>query len=156
MGIRDLEMALARSVIAAISAAGMSFLATPAMAQNVHISRLYEQVLENINYTDPGHLLDSFGVLRLNAGGTARVELDVPAQTSVQIMGDCDEDCFNLDLGVYDAEGALLGEDRLDDFYPIVNFVSGTKGPITLELDLVDCDAAYCYTAYSVFIDGTE
>lgn len=154
MGVFD--MALARLIIAAIPAAGLTFAAAPGLAQNVHISRLYEQVLENINYTEPGHLLDSFGVVRLNEGGTVRVELDVPVETSVQVMGDCDEDCLDLDLGIYNAEGELLGEDRLDDFYPIVNFVSETKGRITLELDMVDCGAAYCYTAYSVFIDGTE
>lgn len=128
--------------------------ATPVWAQNVHISRLYEQVLENIEYAEPGHPLDSFGVFRIDEGGTVEVELDVPTDTSVQIMGDCDEDCFNLDLAVYDANGTLLVEDRLDDFYPIVNFVSGTNGRITIELDMVDCDAAYCYTAYSVFVGG--
>ena len=152
----DIDMAFARFLIGTISAASLALAATPGLAQNVHISRLYEQVLENINYTEPGHFLDSFGVVRLDAGGKARVELDVPAGTSVQVMGDCDEDCLDLDLGIYDAEGKLLGEDRLDDFYPIVDFVSQTKGRITLELDMVDCGAPYCYTAYSVFIDGAE
>lgn len=149
-------MAFARLWLGLVSTAGLGLAATPGVAQNVHISRLYEQVLENINYTEPGHLLDSFGVVRLNEGGTVRIELDVPAETPVQVMGDCDEDCLDLDLGVYDAEGELLGEDRLPDFYPIVSFVSGTKGRIALELELVDCGAAYCYTAYSVFIDGAE
>ncbi len=71
-------------------------------------------------------------------------------------MGDCDEDCIDLDLGIYNGAGKLLGEDRLEDYYPIVSFVSEEDGRIALELDLVDCDAAYCYTAYSVFVEGTE
>ena len=149
-------MAFVRFLFAAATTGGLALTATPGFAQNVHISRLYEQVLENINYTEPGHLLDSFGVVRLNAGETVRIDLDVPARTSVQVMGDCDEDCLDLDLGIYDAGGDLLGEDRLDDFYPIVGFNSGPNGRITLELDLVDCDAAYCYAAYSVFIDGAR
>lgn len=149
-------MALARYWPAAIPAIGLVLAATPVSAQNVHISRLYEQVLENLNYAEPGHFLDSFGVIRLNGGETVRVELDVPARTSVQVMGDCDEDCLDLDLGIYDASGALLAEDRLDDYYPIVNFVTKASGRIVLELDLVDCEAPYCYTAYSVFIDGTR
>lgn len=127
-------------------------LAAPVSAQNVHISRLYEQVLENIEFAEPGHVLDSFGVLRLNEGGNARVELDVPSETSVQVMGDCDEDCVDLDLVIYDGNGDVLGEDTLDDFYPIVSFTSKAEGRVTLELDMVDCGAAYCYTAYSVFI----
>ncbi|WP_147275997.1 hypothetical protein [Pelagibacterium lacus] len=139
----------------AVCAAGCLALASgSALAQNVHISRLYEQVLENIEFAEPGHPLDSFGVFRIDEGRTVEVELDVPAETSIQIMGDCDEDCFDLDLAVYDASGALLAEDRLDDYYPIVNFTTGRNGRITIELDMVDCDAVYCYTAYSVFVGG--
>ncbi|WP_332714342.1 hypothetical protein [Pelagibacterium mangrovi] len=149
-------MAFIRFSLAALSAAGIAMTATPGLAQNVHISRLYEQVLENINYTESGHVLDSFGVLRLDEGETARIELDVPANTSIQVMGDCDEDCIDLDLGIYNAAGKLLGEDRLDDFYPIVTFVSEANGRIELELDLVDCETSYCYAAYSVFIDRPE
>lgn len=149
-------MAIARFWPVAASALGLTLAATPVLAQNAHISRLYEQVLENLNYAEPGHFLDSFGVIRLNAGGTVRVELDVPAQTSVQVMGDCDEDCIDLDLGIYDAAGGLLAEDRLDDYYPIVDFSTKSSGRITLELELVDCQAPYCYTAYSVFIDGAR
>lgn len=149
-------MPFLRLSLATLSAASLAVTATPGLAQNVHISRLYEQVLENINYTESGHMLDSFGVLRLDEGQTARIELDVPAGTSVQVMGDCDEDCIDLDLGIYNASGKLLGEDRLDDFYPIVTFVSESEGRIELELDLVDCAAAYCYAAYSVFIDRSQ
>ncbi|WP_338606799.1 hypothetical protein V6617_09780 [Pelagibacterium nitratireducens] len=150
------SMLHAKPFIVALSAAGLSLAALPAMSQNVHISRLYEQVLENIEYTKPGFFLDSFGVVRLNEGATTRIELDVPTNTAIEIMGDCDEDCTDLDLGIYNAAGKLLGEDRYDDYYPIVSFVSEDDGRLALELDLVDCDAAYCYTAYSVFVEGTE
>lgn len=149
-------MAFIRFSLATLGASALVATATPASAQNVHISRLYEQVLENINYTEPGHLLDSFGVVRIDEGQTIRLALDVPANTSVQVMGDCDEDCIDLDLGVYNSVGKLLGEDRLDDYYPIVTFVSEADGRIELELDLVDCETSYCYTAYSVFIEGAE
>ncbi|MEQ8165277.1 MAG: hypothetical protein RIC93_04270, partial [Alphaproteobacteria bacterium] len=70
-------MLLTKSFIAALCAAGLTLAALPALGQNVHISRLYEQVLENIEYTKPGFYLDSFGVVRLNEGGTTRIELDV-------------------------------------------------------------------------------
>lgn len=149
-------MAFFRFSLAALSASALVAAAMPALAQNVHISRLYEQVLENINYTEPGHVLDSFGVVRVNEGETVRIALDVPTNTSVQIMGDCDEDCIDLDLGVFNGAGKLLGEDRLDDFYPIVTFVSEAEGRVELELDLVDCETSYCYAAYSVFIDGAQ
>ncbi len=149
-------MVYVKPFIAALSASALCMAAHPAMGQNVHISRLYEQVLENIEYTKPGFYLDSFGVLRLDEAGTASIELDLPSNTAVEIMGDCDEDCADLDLAIYNGEGKMLGEDRYADFYPIVSFVSEDNGRITLELDLVDCAASYCYTAYSVFVEGTE
>lgn len=127
---------------------------TTLQAQNVHISRLYEQILENSEYANRGHELDSFGVVRMNAGETARVALDVPVNTQIQIMGDCDFDCTDLDLIVYNGSGKVFGEDLLEDDYPIVSFTSDETGRIELELDLVDCDARYCYAAYSVFVHG--
>lgn len=148
-------MALNQSRFALLTALACVF-ATPAIAQNVHVSRLYEQVLENINYAQPNQVLDSFGVVRINAGESVRITVDVPAESAVQVMGDCDEDCADLDLGVYNATGELLGEDRLDDFFPIVALGSGADGRIELELDLVDCAAAYCYAAYSVFVDRSQ
>ncbi|GGA53056.1 hypothetical protein [Pelagibacterium lentulum] len=126
---------------------------SPSLAQNVHTSRLYEQVLENVEIALPGHVLDSFGIVRLDKNQSSRITMDVPGGISVQIMGDCDKDCVDLDLMVYGAEGKLLGEDRLEDFYPIVNFQSGQGGRIELVLDLVDCAATYCYAAYTVFLE---
>ena len=124
----------------------------PASAQNVHISRLYEQVLENIEFANEGHVLNSFGVMRLNEDATSRVALDVPVNASVQIMGDCDEDCADLDLTVYNFAGKQIAQDTADDFYPIVVFESGENGRIEIELDLAACEARYCYAAYSVFV----
>lgn len=137
--------------ITALAALAMSI--TAAQAQNVHISRLYEQVLENIEYANSGHVLDSFGVVRISGKESLRISLDVPTETSVQIMGDCDEDCFDLNLTVRNAAGKIIGEDLAEDFYPIVDFVSGSNGRIEIELHMVSCDASYCYAAYSVFID---
>lgn len=146
-------MVFARRIIAVVLFAGMAF---PTLAQNVYVSRLYEQVLENVEYAEPGYALDTFGIVRINSGETATIELDVPAKTAVQIMGDCDDDCYDLDLLVRNASGKLLAEDRLDDYYPIVSFVSDASGRIALEFDLADCAASYCYAAYSVFIDQMD
>lgn len=136
----------------ALATLATGLLPAAAAAQNVHISRLYEQILENIEYANPGHELDSFGVVRMNAGEKVRIALDVPERTQVQVMGDCDIDCTDLDLSVYNGTGKLFGEDLLDDDYPIVSFTSDESGRIELELDLIDCGAVYCYTAYSVFV----
>lgn len=145
LSMRSLKAALA--VMAALAPMG------PAFAQNNDISMLHEQVLENIGIAGEGYRLDSYGINRINAGETANVALDVPAGVDVVIMGDCDKDCMALDLGV-SSLGKLLGEDRADDFYPIVRFNAGNLTRLDIELDLESCAYSYCYVAYSVFIQG--
>lgn len=127
-------------------------LSTPLAAQNVHTSLLYEQVLENIDIAPPGYMLDSFGIVRLTPGTTSRVSLDVPAGRTIEIMGDCDDDCFDLDLVVYSSDQKVLAADRENDYYPIVDFDTADTGRIEMELIMHDCQANYCYAAYSVFI----
>lgn len=124
----------------------------PLAAQNVHTSMLYEQVLENIDIAPPGYVLDSFGIVRLTPGTASRVSLDVPTERTIEIMGDCDDDCFDLDLVVYSSGKKVLAEDREDDYYPIVDFDTADTGRIEIELIMNDCEANYCYAAYSVFI----
>lgn len=129
-----------------------AILPAPLSAQNVHTSLLYEQVLENIDIAPPGYVLDSFGIVRLTPGTSSRVSLDVPTERTIEIMGDCDDDCSDLDLVVYSSDKKVLAEDREDDYYPIVYFDTADTGRIEIELIMHDCDANYCYAAYSVFI----
>jgi hypothetical protein len=141
-----------KSFALALCAAALATAPAPLFAQNVHTSTLYEQILENISLTLSGYVLDSFGVVRLTPGASSRISLDIPAGRPIEIMGDCDDDCFDLDLAVYTAQGKMVAEDREDDYYPIVNFTSDASGRIEIELILHDCEANYCYAAYSVFI----
>lgn len=145
-------MMIRKAVIASVLAALVAGLQAPAMAQNVHTSTLYEQILENIALTPPGYVLDSFGVVRLTPGATSRISLDVPANRLIEIMGDCDDDCSDLDVVVYNKDGKTLASDREDDYYPIVNFTSDAVGRLDIDLILASCEANYCYAAYSVFI----
>lgn len=141
-----------KSFVLGVFAVTAAVLPTYAIGQNVHTSTLYEQILENIALTLPGHVLDSFGVVRLTPGSSSRITLNVPANRSIQIMGDCDDDCLDLDVAVHNKDGKLIAEDREDDYYPIVEFKSDSSGRIDLELVLHHCEANYCYAAYSVFI----
>ena len=141
-----------RSLILALAATALAVPA--ALGQNIHTSRLYEQILENITFAEPGTILDSFGVVRMTAGTTASVFLDVPVESPIRIMGDCDTDCVDLDLAVYSSAGENLGSDVLIDNYPIVNVDSGEDGRLEIIFNMVDCQASYCYAAYSVFVPG--
>lgn len=128
--------------------------AAPALSQNIYISQLYNQVLENSDVMGPGYALDSFGVQRMLPGGKLRIPVEVPANASIAIMGDCDQDCVDLDLRVFDAQGVELGSDVLADNYPVVSVQVRAGTRVEVELDMVNCDAVYCYAAYSVFIGG--
>ena len=136
---------------AAVAAMAIA-LPAPLAAQNVHTSMLYEQVLENIDIAPPGYVLDSFGIVRLTPGAASHISLNVPAGRTIEIMGDCDDDCFDLDLVVHSPDKTVLAEDIEDDYYPIVDFSAGDSGRIEMELVMQDCEANYCYAAYSVFI----
>lgn len=145
-------MVTRKALALGLLAISMAASPAPLFAQNVHTSTLYEQILENIALTLPGYVLDSFGVVRLTPGATSRISLNIPANRPIEIMGDCDDDCFDLDLVVYNKDGKTVAEDREDDYYPIVEFTSDNSGRIDIDLILHDCEANYCYAAYSVFI----
>jgi len=126
--------------------------ASPALAQNIYISQLYNQVLENGDIMGGGYSLDSFGVQRMLPGDRFRVPVVVPANSNLTIMGDCDEDCVDIDIIVYDQGGAKLGEDVLADNFPVVNLAIGSSGYLQVEMNMADCQAVYCYAAYSIFV----
>lgn len=127
-------------------------IAGTAHAQNVHIAQLYDQVLENADIMGGEYSLESFGIQRMSAGTSQRIPLDLPTGRTVTIMGDCDEDCRDMNLTVYSQAGKPMGEDVLDDNYPVVSFATGADGRISVGMDMVRCDASYCYAAYSVFV----
>lgn len=53
------------------------------------------------------------------------------------IYGDCDEDCYDLDLFLYDSDGDLVDADELTDAYPIVE--APHDGYFTIKVDMYDC-----------------
>ena len=57
----------------------------------------------------------------------------------------CDDNCFDLDLYLYDAvSGDLVASDTLLDAYPIVT--APYEGDFFIEVFMVDCDAGACET----------
>ena len=53
------------------------------------------------------------------------------------IYGECDQDCFDLDLFLYDANGALVAEDSLPDYFPVVT--APYEGYYTVDVYVYDC-----------------
>lgn len=124
----------------------------PAAAQNVHISKLYEQVLANGEIMGAGFVLDAFSIQPVYAEQSIRLELNVPRNASMTLMGDCDDDCADMDMKVYNGAGKQLGEDVLADPYPIVAFTSDDTGRVALDLIMNACSTQFCYASYSLFV----
>lgn len=138
--------------LAFVAVCASALCAGSAHGQNAHIAQLYDQVLENADIMGGDYALESFGIQRMTAGTRQRIPLDLPTGHSVTVMGDCDEDCRDLNLSVYSSADKPLGEDVLEDNYPVVSFASGANGNVSIEIDMARCETSYCYAAYSVFV----
>jgi hypothetical protein len=84
----------------------------------------------------------------LTAGASER--LDVPEEgrsARLFVAGVCDDGCTDLDLVLYDDEGAALTDDRLEDDHPMVDAPSGAA---SIGVEMVACDDGPC--AYSLIV----
>lgn len=57
---------------------------------------------------------------RLVAEDQKLVMLKVPANGNYMLMAACDDECFDIDLTLFDANGDMLYTDVYDDDYPVV------------------------------------
>jgi hypothetical protein len=53
------------------------------------------------------------------------------------IYGDCDGDCYDLDLFLYDNAGRLVDSDELKDAYPILQ--APYEGTFSVRVKMYDC-----------------
>lgn len=74
------------------------------------------------------------------------VRIPVPLQKGLEyrIAGTCDIDCWDLDLALFDPQGAEVATDFLDDDFPILGFVPETTGVFQLEVIMIACGLAPC------------
>ncbi|BAW95208.1 hypothetical protein NIES970_01100 [[Synechococcus] sp. NIES-970] len=53
------------------------------------------------------------------------------------IYASCDEDCYDLDLFLYDSAGRIVDSDTLDDSFPIVQ--APYEGNFSVRVKMYDC-----------------
>ena len=80
-----------------------------------------------------------------------RFQLTLRAGQSYEIIGVCDARCRNLDMRVFDANDALVGEDVLTDDVPVVNIRPRFTGLYTVEVTMPQCAASPCFFAFNVY-----
>ena len=80
---------------------------------------------------------------------------DLPTQMNVgyeyQIVGVCDRDCSDLDLRLFDGNGALIIEDTSTSSQPNVGVIPSTSGTFNIQVHMYACTVAPCYYAVALY-----
>ncbi len=83
--------------------------------------------------------------------GEAYLEVWLEEGFDYIISGVCDEDCIDLDLYLRDPEGMIIDDDFETDSIPMVATTASSTGRYLLGIDMVDCEADWCYFGYRVY-----
>lgn len=73
------------------------------------------------------------------------------AGVTYAIVGVCDEDCYDLDLGIYDGYGDLITQDDSEDDAPVVEFTVTHGGDFTLRVTMYHCEGNPCYYGVGLY-----
>ena len=80
---------------------------------------------------------------------------NVPAQMATgyeyRVIGVCDRDCNDLDLLLFDANGAPLTQDRSTSSQPVVGVQPAYSGNYTIQVQMYNCAVAPCYYALALY-----
>jgi TIR domain len=80
---------------------------------------------------------------------------NVPAQLFVgadyRVLGVCDRDCADLDLVLYDPNGAVASQDSSTDSHPVVAVAPSYNGNFTVQVQMYNCTVAPCYYAVALY-----
>ncbi|HYJ80748.1 MAG TPA: hypothetical protein VEW03_14130 [Longimicrobiaceae bacterium] len=87
----------------------------------------------------------------LNDDGSTMVTLNLSIGTEYQILGQCDEDCTDLDLVLFDGAGNQIDSDLLEDDYPVVSVVPRRSGSFRVRVSMATCSVEPCRYGIGVF-----
>ncbi|MEM1052878.1 MAG: hypothetical protein AAGI28_12370 [Pseudomonadota bacterium] len=89
------------------------------------------------------------GMLEERQSGVLRFTLK--AGERYVAIGLCDEQCKDIDLGVYDKNGFEIASDRQEDAIPIVELVPEKGGLAFFRMKMIRCDAEPCRYGVGVY-----
>jgi hypothetical protein len=78
------------------------------------------------------------------AGGTQGVEVELQAGRSYKFIAKCDRDCGDLDLRLFDPQGATVASDTSSDAIPLLSFDAPRTGRHLLQVSMVRCSTSTC------------
>lgn len=127
--------------------------AVPTFAQNEHqdlvtaLLNAAEQLARNNGYYSSHERYDG----SLNEGQENTVTLNLNPGTSYMIVAQCDGDCSDIDLWLYDENGNLIDEDVLTDDTPIVEVTPIRRARFSIRARMITCDVEPCYYGIGVY-----
>jgi hypothetical protein len=87
----------------------------------------------------------------LGYGGEDYIRLNLRRGISYAIIGVCDADCRDLDLGLYDDNGNLVDSDIARDDLPVVRVTPRWNAQFTIRVIMADCSSAPCRYGLGAF-----
>ena len=118
---------------------------SPASAQDQYLEQVrgYLDLAEE-TITGEGFTYEGEGASWMAAGSEAGVVATLPAG-QYAVVGQCDDDCTDLDLRVDQLDGTALGSDRDPDSSPIITFELSAPTQVIMTMAMVDCGTRRCY-----------
>lgn len=90
----------------------------------------------------------------LSQGQTWNVPIQLYGGYDYRVIGVCDRDCNDLDLVLYDSNGAIIVQDTSTDDHPVLSVQPGANGNFTVQVQMYHCSVAPCYYALTLFGRG--
>ncbi|WP_299193408.1 toll/interleukin-1 receptor domain-containing protein [uncultured Erythrobacter sp.] len=80
----------------------------------------------------------------LRQGEEQRFAVGLNANTSYRLVAECDMDCSDIDMWLYDENGNMIDEDVLEDDYPILDVTPIRSAEFTVRLQMFACSIEPC------------
>jgi hypothetical protein len=87
----------------------------------------------------------------LQQGQTWNVPAHLQPGIDYRIVGVCDRDCADLDLIVYDPQGAAITQDTSTTSQPVVGVQPAYAGAFTVQVQMYNCTVEPCYYAIALY-----
>jgi hypothetical protein len=87
----------------------------------------------------------------LNQAQTWNVPAELHLGVEYRILGVCDRDCTDLDLVLYDNNGAPILQDTAVSSQPVIGILPQYTGPYTVQVQMYQCSIEPCYWAVALY-----
>lgn len=154
MGVYLNDWTDGKFAIAGLAAASLALgAAVPGVAQSSH-QQLVDSLLDaaqNLARSNGYASTHSRYNGSLNSNQTETVTLTLDAGTSYMIVGQCDGDCSDLDLWLYDENGYEIDSDVLEDDVPVLEVTPRRTARFSIRAKMITCSVEPCFYGIGVY-----